>query len=374
MPVEMYDVIIVGAGPAGLSTAYHALEWGLKVLVLEKHRLPREIPCGGFLSAKSTKELPFSLRRNLVESPVRALGYYSLRNKLVSHQTHKPLGVIVQRKNLDAFFAQRVVEKGGALHQQEWPTGITRGKYSVVVTNKGTYHGRYVVGADGVTSTVNKLAKVRPLVAKMRLGLGVRAYVTVPQQKHSPVFEIYNIPVPFGWGWCIPYQGFYNIGIGSTALLEQRIHTHLLTFVKRVMEVHRLPEYQVHHTAGRYIPNGGMFGGFLASRDNILLVGDAAGLLEPVSGEAIYYALRSGRLAANLMAKERAADLTSVYQNTFFKAMKQAFFASLMAPWKTPWHYTARRNPDALYAFENFIHDAQQPITGWRLYSSKNRE
>lgn len=292
-----YDVIVVGAGPAGSTAARVCAARGMSVLLLDKAEFPREKPCGGGVNVRTTRLLPFDL------APVAERAIYGARfsvrqGRSFTRTSTEPLTFMTQRLRLDAFLVERALESGAILREGSAVRAVERHAAHVVVRAGGAvYEGRTLVAADGVNGRAARMAGVQVrhwlLVA---LEGNVRRDGGVPVEWERLV-GLDADAVPGSYGWIFPKGDHLNVGVGGW-------QKHAPGFRERL------------DTLARYYgfdPNAyeGLRGYRLPIRrpgaplvdGNVALAGDAAGLVDFWTGEGIYSAVWSGKaLAAHLAA------------------------------------------------------------------------
>ncbi|CAG0971447.1 digeranylgeranylglycerophospholipid reductase [Planctomycetaceae bacterium] len=285
----MYDVIIVGAGPGGASAAYFLGEAGQRVLVLEKATLPRYKTCGGGLSTRMLeKYFSFSFDP-VIESHMNSMSYALGDEHITVPLPHRSL-CMVMRDRFDAHIlahAQVDVRQGVAVRSV-----MQQDDRVIVETADGdTFEGCYLIGADGANSIVARslgLRRGKTLVA------AIEAEVAVPPEVQArfadtPLFIFGEVHL--GYLWIFPKADHLSVGIAALHPQPGELQVTL----RRVMARYdvSLEGVALH---GHPIP-------VYTHREKItttrtLLVGDAAGLADPLSGEGIRMAIKSGRLAA----------------------------------------------------------------------------
>jgi geranylgeranyl reductase family protein len=289
--VVRYDVAVSGLGPAGASFVRRISGAGLKVIAFDSARFPREKPCAGGLTPKAFRlaRVLFPGVENLVKSKVNAI---VLRNEELEAEVKagKVLTYTVDRKEFDAFLLDSLLRDGKAeVHLEEAVlTAESDGKLWRIKTSKGTYTARVLISADGVNSRL-----ARQFGVKREMGFTLSADVPVKSEKM--LIDTTN----FSWGyfWMFPKEGATSVGIGEFTEPGKNLAGRAKDFARK----YRLPDAGFR---GYPIPAGKRRCD--VSRDRLLFLGDAGGLVDPLTGEGIYYAMRSGVLAGT--AVERAFE------------------------------------------------------------------
>lgn len=289
-----WDVIVVGAGPGGSTTAEGLARAGVRVLLLEKSRLPRYKPCGGGLTAKVRTALGFDFSpvvENTISKASVAFGTERLRIDLGG-----PVGWCVMRDKFDALLAQRAVASGAELRDGQPVSAITfDGAGATVQTARGTERALYVVGADGVNGIVRRSAGLPPL---KRLAVALEAEMEAPSaaiEQWGGILHMDFAALRGGYGWIFPKAEHLSVGVGYIVPPPHPVD--LRAALDRYVAFEpSLRAARSRLTRGHRIPLGGSPERYHSPR--VLLVGDAAGLADPFTAEGIYYAIRSGQIAA----------------------------------------------------------------------------
>lgn len=285
---KLWDAIVVGAGPAGCAAAYELAVAGRTVLLLDRCDFPRPKACAGGLTMKTVRALRYS-----VKPVTRELVHRILLEKngggstLV--KTRDPICVMTVRAELDAYCLRQTLVAGA---QFEKIPGIktidTQGDRLVIDTGAGLLQAQFLVGADGVNSRVRQFCAGAGKVAK---GFALEAQVPMPANPVDLTFDFGAIRN--GYGWIFPKGDHLNIGLGyytgrgEDALNRER----LLAYIRL-----RLGTDAADHVVGQFLGIADTDAPFDFGR--ILLAGDAAGLVDPLTGEGIYGAVISGQAAA----------------------------------------------------------------------------
>ncbi|HEY9077758.1 MAG TPA: geranylgeranyl reductase family protein [Anaerolineaceae bacterium] len=290
---SMYDVLIVGAGPAGSVLAYHLAKKGARILIIEKARLPRPKPCGGGITWKTAQSLPYDI------SPVIEIaaegGIVAYKGvPLLKTSVQQPFAWLIERERFDTFLLEQAVNAGAELHEDTSLVELRQEKDRVVVTTgKTVYSSRYVAGADGVESLT---ARLNGLLTNRRAGAALEAEVSVGETEKSlqgnyATFDFGAID--HGYGWIFPKRDHLTIGVfhatPATIDLKQALNQFM-----RSQPV--LKNCHLLNQRGQRIPLGGDRHPIQAGR--VLLLGDAANLADAWLGEGLYGAIVSARIAA----------------------------------------------------------------------------
>ena len=321
------DLAVVGAGPAGLLTSILAVKAGFKVIVLEKKVMPRRKPCGGFISTRSLNLLPSEF---LISSDL-GIDVNSIKiitkEQTYCYQSETSLGFLCKREDFDQRLANYASSQGvliiedWALHgidvEQRTKTKSQQYKLNPSLRHSTSVCARYVVGADGALSRVTQLTGLRKKAPSVWTGWGLTATsFEHPKKEHPGTLIFHPKPLLKGMGWQFIGPGWCNIGIGG------------LTNRRRLEKEYRRL-FSQHHSSISLMAWPLPFLGPLrqAGSGNLLLVGDAAGLVEPYTGEGLYNSFFSAILAISAIKKaaqdNRAAAL--IYQDLYNKNFRRPF-------------------------------------------------
>ncbi|MFE0101250.1 geranylgeranyl reductase family protein [Streptomyces sp. NPDC059009] len=294
---HVWDVVVVGAGPAGASAAYAAAVAGRRVLLLEKAELPRYKTCGGGIIGPSRDSLPPGFELPLRDR-VHAVTF-SLDGKFVrTRRSKQTLFGLINRPEFDQQLVEHA-QKAGA----EIRTGVTvarveqhgsavpdRRTVAVVLQGGETVLARAVVGADGSASRIG--AHVGVKLDQVDLGLEAEIPVppTVAEDWAGRVLIDWG-PLPGSYGWVFPKGDTLTVGVISARGEGAATKRYLENFIARLGLAGFEPSISSGHLTRCRSDDSPL------SRGRVLVCGDAAGLLEPWTREGISFALRSGRLA-----------------------------------------------------------------------------
>jgi geranylgeranyl reductase family protein len=267
------------------------------VLVLDRATFPRDKPCGGGVTVRAARLLPFSLAP-VVEDVIDVVEM-RLGRRSREHRCSEPIVLMTQRRRLDAFLLERAVEAGAQVREGVRVTGI---EATTVRTENGTFGAAAVVGADGVNGVS---ARALGLACDPAYGVALEADLRgVAGYRGRIVFEL--CVARGGYGWIFPKGDHLNVGVGGWEPEAGRLRKLLLRFCRE----RGLPEDRLEGIRGYRLP--------VARRDarlargRALVVGDAAGLVDPLSGDGIYEAFLSAHLAADSVLDLLAGHATSL--------------------------------------------------------------
>jgi len=314
-----YDVAIVGAGPAGSTAAKFLSENGFKVLLIDKDKFPRDKPCGGGLPVRVLERFKYIQEKDLIESYLFGGVAYSPSLKYKVHvQKDEPILAVVLRKKFDFGLVKLAMDSGSVFSdgKRVKDVKISKNKAEVVLGDGTSVDSQVVIGADGVRSTVSK---------KLGLHQGCNEFSICVFQEYNVGEETLDrffgenrcshihtrVGRMAGYGWVFPKKQHLNIGIGQRG--GSKIKTNLLeaykNYIKTLEKQRIIPE---NLGLGRYM--GGIIPGAPLEKtyaDKGIVIGDAAGLVNPMSGEGIHYAMYSGEIAAQVIAESLEIDDTS---------------------------------------------------------------
>ncbi|MDP2969357.1 MAG: NAD(P)/FAD-dependent oxidoreductase [Deltaproteobacteria bacterium] len=314
-----FDVIVVGAGPGGSTAARFCARYGLKTLLIEKERFPRYKPCGGCLSLKTVHLLDFNLTPVIENTIVGAKFSYCLKEPFFI-EFKKPIAFLVMRDRFDQFLLEKALEEGVEILEGEKVVNVQeKGKgIEVELASGEKFHSHYLIGADGAESIVARSISLSPH-GNDGNGIAIQSEIPFDSSIPFPEKELHFIHldfggIPNGYSWVFPKKDWLSIGIGRMFRETKKMNPrqYLNNFFKGLTYV---PEGKTEIMRGHLLPS------FYdekqkVSQGEILLVGDAGHLMDPLQGEGIYYAIRSGMLAADAIIEsvKRGIPSSHLYQ------------------------------------------------------------
>ncbi|CAL9352082.1 geranylgeranyl reductase family protein [Streptomyces sp. enrichment culture] len=294
---NVWDVVVVGAGPAGASAAYAAAVAGRRVLLLEKAELPRYKTCGGGIIGPSRDALPPGFELPLRDR-VHAVTF-SLNGRFArTRRSRRMLFGLVNRPEFDQRLVEHARSAGAEVRtgvavarvEQHGAAVPDRRTVAVLLADGETVLARAVVGADGSASRIGAHVGVKT----QQVDLGLEAEIPVPPSVAEDWAGRVLIdwgPMPGSYGWVFPKGDTLTVGVISARGDGAATKRYLDDFVARLGLAGFEPAISSGHLTRCRSDDSPL------SRGRVIVCGDAAGLLEPWTREGISFALRSGRLA-----------------------------------------------------------------------------
>jgi len=351
---KRYDAIVVGMGPAGATAAYELSRVGLSVLAIEKHIHPRYKVCGGGLSVRIEQLLDPGFK-SVVEQTIFGIQFLYRGQDSVLIESPSPIAYMVMRDRFDHYLVQQARRVGTDICEGEPARSFRHVPDGVeVTTDRGLYHAQVLIGADGANSQVarhlfpgRRLRCIPTLESEIEMGQGVQ----------HPVQGKAFIDVgagSMGYAWVFPKQGRLSVGVGEFQSKPASLKN---IFDRFVSENKGLASLDVPKPVGHPLP---LFsrptepyrqqepGEFVNGR--ALLVGDAGHLVDPLFGEGIYYAVRSGKMAATAVLDQLHNRSKSLWD--YELAIRQELY---------PEFRICSRLADIVYTFPRLCHRLLTP-------------
>jgi geranylgeranyl reductase family protein len=289
--VSTPDVIVVGAGPAGSTAARLLAESGVKVLLLDRARFPRDKPCGGGVTHRASQLMPDGFGE-VVEREVLEARFSYRHRPAFSRWATEPLAYMTQRGLLDSWLVRKAEAAGATFKDGLRVTVVSdEGGRCEVRSERESWTARVVIGADGANGIVARSVGLEPRFGEW-VALEGNAHDQRLVEHWQTAVGIDLGSMPGGYGWLFAKGDHVNVGVGGW----RRNGTELRAKLDAVCRHYGAPADSLCSLRGHTLPvrraGAPVVGG------NVILAGDAAALVDPLSGEGIYSALVSGGLAA----------------------------------------------------------------------------
>jgi digeranylgeranylglycerophospholipid reductase len=315
-----HDLVVVGSGPAGATVARSAALRGLSVLLVDKKQeLGAPIQCSGAVSANVLNEVDVRPDEEFVLEPIHGFITYDAlgASETVDYRPHRdgPLGYVVDRRRFDRQLALLAEKAGSQLWLKTEATGHTPrpdGTTEVHLIRFGrpvSVTAHVVVGADGIQSQVGRWAGIQTRIKLAELASCLQFVVDGVETNGLLEIITGSAWAPGGYSWIFPRgRGLAEVGLGvARTMTEHDARWHLDRFMSDSFLADRLKGCRIIEVQG---------GGVLLApplrrqtADHIVLVGDAARHVNPITGGGIHTALRGGAIAGTFLADFLAGDL-----------------------------------------------------------------
>lgn len=302
--MKKYDVIIVGGGPAGVSAAKVLKANNINFCIIEKNKFPREKLCGGALSSK-TQSLLSELGFDIKEYKKREIKevVFAAKNIKYSMELINKI-VMIDRAEFDYNNINQIDEKNIFYDEN-----IINIENNILTTTKDKYKFKYIIFADGVNGYSRKL------ISNRKFGFCVEYNVNT--KTDNAILDF--CAIESGYGWIFPKEKHTTIGIGKFNDKKVDYQNLLISFAKKYNF-----DIDKDKIKGYFIP---VFSKNVFKKSVIdnkyILIGDSASLVDQVSGEGIYYALASGKIAAESIVY--CLNSSDMLKKIYFKNAKEIY-------------------------------------------------
>jgi len=333
MPAN-YDVIVIGAGPAGATAAKLAADAGYHTLLIDKANFPRHKTCAGWINRLVFERFPYlaAYKAQLVESAFYGVAFLDreLRRQARWSQP-QPVGYLALRRKFDTGLKDIAVASGAEFRSGSGIATLsqTETKIELRLENGDEFQAPVLIGADGVNSRVAALAGLRSGWAEDEYVLCASEDIPYPVEALERFYSrrILLLTLQFhgllGYGWIFPKREHICVGIGGRLEPGQDIHDLYQQFFTAVQQHGYLPtelrSQQVYYAPD---PAGAVNKGKPLVRGRVVLVGDAGGFVSGSTGEGIYPAMESVRLAVELVDQGLRTGNVMAYLATYQTAWR----------------------------------------------------
>ncbi|MBC7188932.1 NAD(P)/FAD-dependent oxidoreductase [Candidatus Aerophobetes bacterium] len=288
---KSFKVAIIGAGPAGSSCGYFLSRAGIENVIFEKEKLPRQKVCAGGITSRIESLFDFDITCKIQNKIKNILFCWQDKEFLLSLDL--PFIYTVERSEFDSYLVEQAVKKGTKLYDN---TKVERVEKNTLYTTKGVFKADYIVDATGASCLLSRKKGFKRSWART-----IQAWVKVPEDVLDRFREKIRADFSFvfpGWAWVFPRKDKLVVGTGfldSFPRGKRKLKKVLLTYLDflfpsgcRVLKVASSP---INLFSGRE----------KIAQDNFILIGEAGGFVDPLSGEGIFWAIKSAKLAADFL-------------------------------------------------------------------------
>lgn len=321
------DVLVVGAGPGGSSAASKLAKNGLKTIIIDKKDFPRVKPCGNLISGYCLSLLDEKIPDEIIRCNINsATVEYKHKVKI---DFENPIGVFVERYDFDNHLLKCAISNGAEFLAKSKVDKIEKKEEKTVTTLQSGEKicSKFVVGADGATGATSRYVR-KNKYKKWEQCLAF--YCEIPR-KHfmtdfSSLEEGIYVDVKTmigGYAWFFSEGPILNVGLGSSLLLSKGLRKKFDSYIQD-----RLLDKQIKFCGKAHpLPIGGI--PRTVAKDGVLLIGDAAGSIDPVSGEGIGFAVHSGQLAASAIMEGKLHEKKA---QAIYKKLYKKYIAKEVRP------------------------------------------
>ena len=323
-----FDVVVIGAGPAGASAAFTAARAGLRVALVDRHRFPRDKLCGGLVTGRARTHYAEIFGHPMPFAPE------DCRTTVEFHLNGHPAGTVANapplcgtmRREMDTMLCAQALGAGAADFTGQGLTGIDSAAQEVTLGTARIGYG-VLIGADGVNSMAARTLFRQPF-ERARIGFGLEIEAPGAPPPDAPV-RIDLGAARWGYGWAFPKRETTTVGVGGLLLENPEMKEDMAAYCD-LLGIDRAGM----RIKGQFLP----FGDFRSKpgRGAVLLAGDAAGLVDPITGEGIGHAMASGDLAARAairaLVADRPADALRHYRLSLVPLHRSLRMARLLRP------------------------------------------
>lgn len=320
-PEGEYDVVVVGAGPAGSSAGLSAAREGARVALVDRAEFPRYKTCGGGLIGTSMSALPEGVP---LRTDVRQASFTLRGERPAVRVEDEPFMQMAFREELDAWLVDEAVGAGADLWSGTRAKSLEQHPDHVLVhTDKGVLQAQTVVIADGTSSALARALGTK--MAQVDLGLEVEVEAGGHAVRWAERLHLDWGSLPGSYGWVFPKGDLLTVGVIAQKGAPDQTRSYLKEFLETVgLAGARVVRESGHLTQCRSETSS------LGER-RVLIAGDAAGLMEPWTREGISFALRSGTLAGALCARVVADGDADKLRTRYRAALEESILPEMRA-------------------------------------------
>lgn len=321
--ISSYDVIVIGAGPAGATAGYELAQRGLDVLIIDREKLPRDKTCAGLVSTKVTEIINFDISPVVEQVIYNRTFSFELGEKFTGH-SQTPVGYTVRRDRFDYLLAMEAKAAGASIKDREKVERLEVLPNEVkIFTANHTFTAPIIIGADGAYGITARSAGLMRGV-ETRITMSTNVYAPRNKESWDSAMNMDFGVVTGGYGWIFPKKGYLSVGTGTYLQFVKELKPYVMKLLSSLgLESASVERFKSHPLPTRNPKEP-------IQRGRILLLGDSAGLTDPFWGEGIFYAMKSAQLAAPVVEKCLKEGVINLkpYQNAVDREIMPIFESS----------------------------------------------
>lgn len=292
--MKTYDLVVIGSGPGGAAAARTGIARGLSVALIDRKIFPREKLCGGLFTGRSEKALRQIFDLGISDDLFLTSDHmrFSADGEVLADLKNAPPVHLTMRRQLDEMLHNAAVDAGAEPILGQGVAEIDEASHTITLKDGQTIGYAVLIGADGVNSSVARHLFGRPFDPDT-IGFGLEIESPKTNSRDGAV-EVDFDAANWGYGWSFPKRRSLTVGVGGINSCNSDMKRNMARYVALTGSDQEM-KYK-----GQFLP----FGDYKTSpgRNDVLLVGDAAGLVDPITGEGIALAMESGFHAAQAAA------------------------------------------------------------------------
>ena len=292
--MKHFDVAIIGSGPSGASTAFYLGKQGISTVIIEKETLPRYKTCGGGFVNRGRKDMPFEIQSVVEQEFFTVESYFNNGKIRYKSSKDKPIITMIMRDAFDNLIVEKAKEFGVTLLENHKLNSLEfTDNHTILETSQGNISANFVIAADGVLSPTAKMAGWKKDTRRLIPALEYEVEVSSEDFNRLSKSVRFDIDaVPNGYAWSFPKKNHLSLGVLTTKKGNINLKNYYRTYIK-TLGIDTIVKEEAH---GFQIPIAPRTDGFV--KENVFLIGDAAGFAEPITAEGISNAILSGKYVA----------------------------------------------------------------------------
>jgi len=362
-----YDVIVVGAGPSGISAAHNLINNKISCCLIDKQVFPRNKLCAGGITNKTYELIKklnlkdeFNGENTTISNGVKLhLGYKYITDIKCKNSTY-----LVDRFEFDDYLVNQYKLKGGVLLENTKVKEIDTESSIITLSNGEKISFKYIIGSDGAVGST------RSIIDKSIKSNGFCLQVDISKEYtdyHINNMYMYYGVLPYGYGWIFPKKNHLSVGFIGNYNKDIDYSDKFEKFLSNLGFRCNKEDYK-----GAFIPFGDYVKNPINNKKNLLLTGDAAGFVDPITGEGIYFAVLSGIKASDAIIKAINEDnieyidtYTKDISNIMDSINKGLKLKKLIYNYKKPLFNCIKNEKIGSHIFNNYLFESNYNLVNF---------